>query len=36
MKVFHIEQQKICLTGWADAQESLGYVIVRGKGILAA
>jgi hypothetical protein len=27
---------EICPIGWADAQESLGYVIVIGKGISAA
>lgn len=26
-----IDLQKICLIGWADAQESLGYGVVVGK-----
>ena len=32
MKVhLHVDLQEICPIGWADAQESLGYVIVTGK-----
>ena len=32
MKVhLHIDPQEICPVGWADVQESLGYVIVAGK-----
>ena len=32
MKVhLHIDPQEICPIGWADVQESLGYVIVAGK-----
>jgi hypothetical protein len=27
----HVDLQKICPIGWADAQESAGYVIVTGK-----
>jgi len=31
MKVhLHIDLQEICSIGWADAQESLGYVIMVG------
>jgi hypothetical protein len=31
MEVLHVDLQEICPIGWADAQESLGYVIVSGK-----
>ena len=32
MKVhLHVDLQEICSIGWADAQESLGYVIVTEK-----
>jgi hypothetical protein len=32
MKVhFHVDVQEIYSIGWADVQESLGYVIVSGK-----
>jgi hypothetical protein len=32
MKVYlHVDLQEICPIGWADAQESLDYVVVIGK-----
>jgi hypothetical protein len=37
MKVHvYVDLQEVCSIGWANAQESLGYVIVIGKGLLAA
>jgi len=32
----YVDLQEICPIGWADAQESIGYVIVIGKHLSAA